>query len=106
MQENSQTLKYRPRGDRVLVRRLERPERPQTEEAYAELPDSQQRPVFEGIVVAVGPGARNRVTGLIDPIDLKPGDHVCFVEHAGYEVEVDGETLLQMRDEEIHGQRL
>jgi co-chaperonin GroES (HSP10) len=45
------------------------------------------------------------VTGRIDPIDLQPGDHVCFVEHAGAEEEIDGETCLIMRDEEIYAVR-
>jgi len=70
------------------------------------LPASQQKPLNAGIVIAVGPGARNHVTGKIDPIeDLKPGDSVEFLDYAGAEVEVDGELYLVMRESEIHGKR-
>jgi chaperonin GroES len=97
------SINYKPRGDRVIVKQLEA-----TEQAPGgmELPDSQQKPPNEGIVIAAGPGLRNRVTGYVDEIDLKPGDHVVFVEHAGYEIVIDGETYLQMRDEEIVGTRV
>jgi chaperonin GroES len=95
-------LNYQPRGDRVIVKRLERPA---LEEGNVFLPKSQQKPLDEGIVVAVGPGARNRVTGYIDEIDMKEGDHICFLEYAGQEVTIDGEIYLSLRDEEVHGRR-
>jgi chaperonin GroES len=96
------SIKYEPRGDRVIVKRLP-PPTPKEGEVF--MPASQQKPLNEGIVVAVGPGARNRLTGLIDPIGLEPGDHVCFVDFAGFDIEVDGEAYLSMRDEEVHGRR-
>ena len=95
-------LPYEPRHDRVLVKQFAAPEQP-AEGVF--IPQSQTAPPNEGIVIAVGLGLRNRVTGILDPVDLKPGDHVCFVEHAGYEVVVDGVSYLQMRDEEIVGRR-
>jgi chaperonin GroES len=93
---------FRPRGDRLLVRRMSAPE-PKPGEVVT--PSSMQRALNEGIVVSVGPGKRNRVTGRIDTIELKPGDHVCFLDHAGYMVEVDGESLLCLVDEEVFGAR-
>ncbi len=93
---------YQPRGDRVVVKRLPR-EEPTAEATPGQLqvPETQRPPVNEGIVIAVGPGARNRVTGQIDPIDLQPGDQVAWVEFAGSE---DPETgHLMLRDEEIWG---
>lgn len=98
-----QPINYEPRGDRVIVRRLPPPE---SKEGEVYIPASQQKPLDEGIVIAVGPGSRNRLTGQIDPINLEPGDHVCFGDFAGNDVEVDGETYLSMRDEEIHGKRI
>jgi len=96
------TINYEPRGDRVVVRRLERPA-PKPGEVI--VPGSMQKQLDEGIVVAVGPGLRNRLTWQIDPVDIEPGDHVCFGDFAGSEIEVDGEKFLSMRDEEIHGRR-
>lgn len=69
------------------------------------MPNSQTKALDEGIVVAVGPGQRNRLTWQIDPVDLEPGDHVCFGDFAGSDVTVDGVVYLSMRDEEIHGVR-
>lgn len=94
---------FQPRGDRVLVRRMARPE-PQAGDVA--IPGSQERPLNEGVVVYVGPGKRNSMTGRIDPIvGLEPGAHVCFLDHSGYDVVVDGESLLCMRDEEIFAER-
>ena len=95
-------INYEPRGDRVIVKSLP-PVAPAPGEVV--LPESQKKPLLEGIVVAVGPGLRNRVTGMRDPVDLKPGDHVCYVDFAGFDIEVDGEMYKSMRDEEIHGRR-
>jgi len=95
-------INYVPRGDRVVVKRLPRPE-PAPGELIS--PKSQQKELNEGIVIAVGPGLRNRVTGEIDAIELEPGDHVLFVDFAGFDIEVDGVDYLSMRDEEIHGRR-
>jgi chaperonin GroES len=96
------SIDYEPRGDRVVVRRLPRPA-PKPGEVV--IPNSQQKLLDEGIVVAVGPGLRNRLTWQIDPVDLEVGDHVCFGDFAGSEIKVDGEEYLSMRDEEIHGHR-
>lgn len=95
-------INYEPRGDRVILKRLPPPEQ---KEGDVYLPASQQKPLNEGVVVAVGPGLRNRVTGMIDPVDLQPEDLVCFVDYAGFEIEVDGEKYLSLRDEEVHGRR-
>ena len=96
-------INYEPRGDRVIVSRLPPPE-PVPGEVI--LPASQQKPLNEAIVISVGPGLRNRVTGKLDSIDLAPGDRICFVDYAGFDVEVDGKKYLSLRDEEIHGRRL
>lgn len=101
MSESS--INYEPRGDRVIVRRLPQPEG-MVGGVY--VPASQQKPLNEGVVVAVGPGLRNRVTGQRDTIDLKPGDNICFVDFAGFAVEVDGVEYLSLRDEEVHGRRI
>ena len=86
------TLNYEPRGDRVIVKRLPKPA-PVPGAMF--LPDSQQRPLNEGMVLAVGPE--------ID--DIEPGEHICFLDFAGTAVEIDGVEYLSMRDEEIHGKR-
>ena len=96
------SINYEPRGDRVVVKRLEPPA---PKEGEVIMPKSQAKQLDEGIVVAVGPGLRNRLTWQVDPVDLQVGDHVCFGDYAGSDVEVDGVKYLSMRDEEIHGRR-
>lgn len=96
------TIDYEPRQDRVVVSPLPPPP-PKPGEVI--IPGSQAKPLNEGIVVAVGPGSRNRLTGKIDPIDLEPGDHICYADFAGSSVTVDGVEYLSMRNEEIHGMR-
>jgi len=88
------TLNYTPRGDRVIVKVLDRPEAP---EGVLSAPKSQQKPLDEGIVFRVGP----------DPSvsDIRPGQHVCFLEFAGADIDVDGVTYKSLRGEEIHGVR-
>ena len=58
-------INYRPRGDRVIVKRLEAPAQ-NPDEVF--IPKSQQKPLNEGIVIAVGPGLRNR-EGFLYPLD-------------------------------------
>lgn len=87
-------LKYTPRGDRVIVRRLPPPAAKQGEVL---IPGSQRKELNEGIVIAVGPHR--------DLADLKPGQHICFLDFAGTPVEVDGQEYLSLRETEIHGVR-
>jgi chaperonin GroES len=102
-EESRSQLNYIPRGDRVVVKRSPRPE-PKSGDMF--IPDSQQKPLNAGTVIAVGPGARNPITGQIDAIvDLRPGDTVEFLDYAGSEIEIDGEAYLSMRESEIHGKR-
>jgi chaperonin GroES len=96
--EMSDAVHYAPRGDRVVVKRLPRTE---SEAGQLSIPDSQKPPINEGIVIAVGPGARNRVTGQIDPIDLQPGDQVAWVDYAGSEDPETGHLMLM--ESEIWG---
>ena len=91
-QQRSGKSGYTPRGDRVIVKRLPQPK---PKEGELLIPGSQRKPLDEGIVIAVGPEIE----------DIEPGNHVCFLEFAGTTVEIDGESYLSMRDQEIHGIR-
>ena len=86
------TLSYTPRGDRVIVEQAPLPEAPS--EGLV-VPKSQQKPLNEGTVIAIGPNV----------IDLRVGQQVCFLEFAGSPINIDGKEYLSMRDEEIHGIR-
>jgi len=92
-------MAFRPLGDRVLVKRVE-------EEAKTKggiiIPDTAKEKPQEGLVVAVGPGARDDTGKRIDP-DVKAGDRILFGKWSGQEVKVDGEDLIIMKETDILG---
>ena len=92
-------MKFRPLGDRVLVKRVE--EETKTKGGII-IPDTAKEKPQEGEVVAVGPGARND-KGDIVALDVKAGDRILFGKWSGTEVKVDGQDLLIMKESDILG---
>ena len=92
-------MKFRPLHDRVLVQRIEEP---QKTKGGIIIPDTAQEKPTEGEVVAVGPGVRNE-RGELVPMGVKPGDRVLFAKWSGTEVKLDGEELLIMKESDIMG---
>lgn len=91
-------MKLTPLGNRVIVK---------VEEAAKEtkggiiLPDTAQEKPKRGTVVAAGPG-KHEGLGSGDPVmHVKAGDVVLFAKYAGSEVEIDGEKLLIVDQDEI-----
>jgi chaperonin GroES len=92
-------MAFRPLHDRVVVRRVD------SEEKSAGgiiIPDTAKEKPSEGIVEAVGPGARDE-SGKIVPLDVKAGDRVLFGKWSGTEVKLDGKDLLIMKESDIMG---
>ena len=92
-------MAFRPLGDRVLVRRVE--EEQKTKGGII-IPDSAKEKPQEGVVVAVGPGARDD-SGKVQPLDLKTGDRILFGKWSGSEIKLDGEDLLIMKESDVLG---
>lgn len=92
-------MKFRPLGDRVLVKRVE--EEQKTKGGII-IPDTAKEKPQEGEVVAVGPGARDE-DGERIAMDLKAGDRILFGKWSGTEVKVDGEDLLIMKESDVMG---
>jgi len=92
-------MKFRPLGDRVLVKRVEEEERTK---GGIIIPDTAKEKPQEGEVVAVGPGARDD-NGKIQPLDVKAGDRILFGKWSGTEVKLDGQDLLIMKESDILG---
>ena len=76
-------MKFRPLGDRVVVRRLK--EEQKTAGGII-IPETAQEKPQEGVIVAVGPGALDDNGKRIPP-----------------EVKIDGEDLLIMKESDING---
>ena len=92
-------MKFRPLGDRVVVRRIE------SEEKTAGgiiIPDTAKEKPQEGEVVAVGPGARDE-DGERIAMEVKAGDRILFGKWSGTEVKIDGKDLLIMKESDIMG---
>jgi chaperonin GroES len=92
-------MSFRPLHDRVVVRRLDSEEKTK---GGIIIPDTAQEKPSEGVIVAVGPGARDD-QGKINALDVKAGDRVLFGKWSGTEVKVDGEDLLIMKESDIMG---
>ncbi|UYV38125.1 co-chaperone GroES [Rhodobacteraceae bacterium D3-12] len=92
-------MAFTPLHDRVVVRRTE------SEEKTAGgliIPDSAKEKPAEGVIVAVGAGARDDDGDRI-AMDVKEGDKILFGKWSGTEITLDGEELLIMKESDIMG---
>ena len=92
-------MKFRPLGDRVVVRRLAEEEK---SSGGIIIPDTAQEKPQEGQIVSVGPGALDERGKRVAP-EVKEGDFVLFGKWSGTEVKIDGEDLLVMKETDIMG---
>jgi chaperonin GroES len=92
-------MSFRPLHDRVVVRRLDSEEK---SKGGIIIPDTAKEKPSEGVVVAVGPGARDDSGKIVAP-DVKAGDRILFGKWSGTEVKLDGEELLIMKESDIMG---
>ncbi len=92
-------MKLRPLHDRVLVEPLD------AEEKTAGgiiIPDTAKEKPMEGMIVAVGSGARSE-DGKITALDVKSGDRILYGKWSGTEVKIDGKDLLIMKESDNMG---
>ena len=92
-------MKFRPLGDRVVVRRVQED---QKTPGGIIIPETAQEKPQEGEVVSVGPGALDENGKRVSP-EVKAGDFVLFGKWSGTEVKIDGQELLIMKESDIMG---
>jgi chaperonin GroES len=92
-------MKFRPLGDRVLVKRVEEET---TTKGGIIIPDTAKEKPQEGEVLAVGPGGRDE-DGEYIAMDVKVGDRILFGKWSGTEVKLDGDDLIIMKESDILG---
>ena len=92
-------MSFRPLHDRVVVRRVDSEEKTK---GGIIIPDTAKEKPSEGIIVSVGPGARDE-NGKINALDVKAGDRVLFGKWSGTEVKLNGEDLIIMKESDIMG---
>jgi len=90
-------MNVRPLHDRLVVRRIEEGEH---KSGAIIIPDSAKEKPQRGRVVAVGVGKVNK-DGARSPLDVKTGDLILFGKYTSPDVNVDGEDLLIMREDEV-----
>jgi len=89
--------KVRPLHDRLLVRRVERK---QAAKAGIIIPDSAKEKPQEGEILAVGNG-KILENGSKVALDVRVGDKILFGKYSGTEIEIDGEDVLILREDEV-----
>ena len=94
------TIKVRPLGDKILVKRAEADE---MTEAGIYLPESAKDQPKEGKVIALGSGILNKETGKYMPFTVKKGDHVIFTSYSGTEVKLGDDEMLILTEDDILG---
>jgi chaperonin GroES len=88
-----------PLHDRLIVRRIDEGEQFR---GGIIIPDSAREKPQEGEVIAAGAG-KYKKDGTRQPLDVKTGDRVLFGKYSSSEIEIDGEEVLIMREDEVLG---
>jgi chaperonin GroES len=89
----------KPLHDRVLIKRLESD---QVSAGGIIIPDTAQEKTQYGTVIATGEGKLLN-DGSTRILNVKEGDKIIFGKFSGTEINVSGEELLILREEEILG---
>lgn len=97
MAKTKSAAKIVPLGDRVVLKRVEADEKTK---GGIILPDSAKEKPREGTVVALGSG-RQLKDGTRVAFTVKVKNRVLFSSYAGTEVQVDGEELIILSEDEI-----
>jgi chaperonin GroES len=90
-------MKYRPLGDRLLVK--PNPSEEKTKSGIV-LPDSAKEKPQEGKVIAAGKGAIDEKGNKI-PMEVKVGDVVLYSKYSGTEVKIDGQEHLIIKESDV-----
>lgn len=92
-------MAFKPLHDRVLVERVESEEKTS---GGLIIPDSAKEKPAEGVIKAVGEGAR-KDNGELVAMSVNEGDRVLFGKWSGTEITLDGKEMLIMKESDIMG---
>ena len=90
-------LNLKPLGSRVLVEPLEQDD---ITAGGIVLPETAKEKPQQGLIMAIGPGARDE-DGKRIPMDVAKGDKILFAKYSGTEIKLDGKKYLILREEDI-----
>lgn len=97
----TKSLKIRPLYDRVLVKVT--PPKEVMQNGIL-IPDTAAEKPQEGVVVAIGQGRVHPLNGTRIPMDVHVGEIVVFGRFSGNEVEILGEKMLLLKEDELMGE--
>ena len=89
-------MKLKPLGDKVVLKQLIAEE---TTKSGIVIPGAAKEKPQQAEVIAVGPGGM--VEGKEVKMEVKPGDHVIFSKYSGTEVQLDDETFIVVKQNDI-----
>lgn len=92
-------MNFKPLYDRILVEPLEQEEKTA---GGIIIPDTAKDKPTEGIVIAVGDGARCD-SGECKALTVKTGDRVLFGKWAGTEIKMEGKSYLVIKESDVLG---
>jgi chaperonin GroES len=90
-------INFKPLGNRVLIEPIEQDE---ITAGGIVIPDTAKEKPQQGMILAIGPGARDE-DGERIPLDVAKGDKVLFAKYSGTEIKVDGKKYLILREDDI-----
>ena len=92
-------MNIKPLGDRLVVERLEQEEKTV---GGIIIPDSAKEKPKQAIVLAVGPGTKNK-DGKYIAMDIAVGDVVLFTQWSGNEMKIGDKDYLFLKESEVIG---
>ena len=95
--EQDTKIKLRPLGNRILA---ERQEEDATLKGGIILPDSAKKKPETAVVIAVGPGKKNK-EGKLVPVPVKVGDCILLEKYSGQEVTLEDEEYIIVRADDV-----
>ena len=92
-------MAIQPLGNRIVAERIEEE---QQFSGSIIIPDSAKEKGQSAKIIATGPGKKND-DGSIVPLDVNVGETVMIGKFAGTEINVDGQDLLILTEDDILG---
>jgi chaperonin GroES len=92
-------MKLVPLEDRVIIKQSEAQEKTV---GGIILPDTAKEKPQRGKIIAVGPGKMND-KGKRNEMSVKKGDEVIYSKYIGNEIEINGEKLVILNENDILG---
>lgn len=99
-------MKIRPLNDWAAIKRLGAQERTP---GGVIIPDTAKEKPAEGVIIAIGPGRyqtekkQGKKEKKFVPTTLKPGQRVIYARYMETEIDLDGEEVVLIREENIYG---